>query len=128
MALACKTADLLALATHALNHLTSPNQHALLTASERRSALQQLVATAEGAAKLAEVAHAETLPVDTERIRAETERLRAEAAKVGKEVERAVVETERLKAEAMVVRSVKMRIDADTERMRVEAEGGGVGR
>ncbi|KAH0604116.1 uncharacterized protein H6S33_007147 [Morchella sextelata] len=84
MTLASEIVALLTLSTHAMNHLTSPGQHALLSAEERKSALLQIMITVQVAAKLAESAHLDAVTHnepggggsgDTERIRANTERL-----------------------------------------------------
>jgi hypothetical protein len=91
-----------------MTHLTSPGQHALLSAEERKSALLQIMITVQVAAKLAESAHLDAVTHnepggggsgDTERIRAKTESLKAEVEKVEKEVEMKLAETERLRAE-----------------------------
>ncbi|KAH8145646.1 uncharacterized protein LAJ45_10286 [Morchella importuna] len=137
MTLACKTADLLALATHALNHLLS-GQDALRSADERKSALTQLAVTVQAAARLTVVAHAEALGGHTDRVRAETEgqnavrgaeaavveteRIRAETERVGKEVEKSVAERRRLHAEAEKVRKETERTKAEAERAVAETE------
>ncbi|KAH8145642.1 uncharacterized protein LAJ45_10282 [Morchella importuna] len=104
-----KTAGLLSLATHALNHITSPDQRALLSPDELKYAVVQLTLTVQAAAKLAEAARLQELHGDTERVKGETERFKAETVKVKAEAERAVVETELSRAEA--------------ERKKAEAEG-----
>ncbi|RPB06459.1 hypothetical protein P167DRAFT_610071 [Morchella conica CCBAS932] len=137
MTLACKTADLLSLATHALKQVMS-GQHTLHSADERRSALTQLAVTVHAASRLAEVAHAQVLGGDTGRISAETERqevgrkaqtvveeterIKVETEKISKEVERSVAETGRLRAEAEKVAKETERAKADAEKAGKETE------
>ncbi|KAH8145654.1 uncharacterized protein LAJ45_10294 [Morchella importuna] len=142
MTLACKTADLLALATHALTHVTSPNQHAQLSASERERALQQLTLTVQAAMRLADVAHVEALAaggkgVEVESSKAEaqqakreverailvaTAKIKGETKKVEKEAKRAVAETGRLHAEALKIVNETDRAKAEAEKAGKEAE------
>ncbi|KAI5837687.1 hypothetical protein DFP73DRAFT_567204 [Morchella snyderi] len=139
MTLGSETAAVLMRAMDMLHHQTSSGQHALLCANERRCALQQLLATVETAAKLAEVALAaehNAAGRDIEHMRVEKEMLQVDAVRIGKEVERAVVETARMKAEGEKVgmetekvcreieRSARetLRLRMEGEKVRVEVE------
>ncbi|KAI5837681.1 hypothetical protein DFP73DRAFT_285572 [Morchella snyderi] len=123
MSLGSETVSLLRRAIDILNHQMSPNQHALLSADDRRSMLQQLTVATEAAGRLADVVHMEAAAVaqqitsgsDTERIRAETERLKAEAEKIK-------AETERTRAEGEKVGMETQRTAAEGERTKVEVE------
>ncbi|KAI5837694.1 hypothetical protein DFP73DRAFT_567210 [Morchella snyderi] len=108
MTLGSDTAAVLMRAMDMLHHQTSLTQHTHLSADERKAALQQLLATVETAAKLADVAHVEAVAAaaernaagsDTDRIMAQTEMFKAEATKLGREAERVMRETERTRAE-----------------------------
>ncbi|KAH8145662.1 uncharacterized protein LAJ45_10302 [Morchella importuna] len=103
MTLACKTADLLTLATHGGGDDGDGE-------GEKRGEGQGVNGGTEKASE--EVA----------RLVAETGRLHAEAEKVARETERAVAETERLKAQAMLARSEKLTTNAATERRKAEPE------
>ncbi|RPB06349.1 hypothetical protein P167DRAFT_580668, partial [Morchella conica CCBAS932] len=120
--LACRTTELLILATNALNNLMS-GEHLLPSADERKSALQQLILTVQAAANLTEVLHAKVvgdawrgMPGGVERVMMETERIKAETVKVGKDVQKSLTETGRLRAEAEKVKRETNRTKAEVER------------
>ncbi|KAI5837714.1 hypothetical protein DFP73DRAFT_588805 [Morchella snyderi] len=119
MTLGTDTIALLRHGVDALLHLTGPVPYGRLSPDERRSALMQLMVTAETAARIAEVGWAppNQLGGDAEYISAETERLKAEAGKVEKETKRAAWETERLKAEADKVRAETEKVVKEMEKV-----------
>ncbi|KAH8145649.1 uncharacterized protein LAJ45_10289 [Morchella importuna] len=117
MTLACKTADLLTLTTHSLNRVTSFGPYHLLSADDRKSALQQLSMTVQAAAKLAELAQPEVLGRHTEhvRVKVETERAGAGGGALGKDEDSPVGEGEDLELD-----------DSSIEIKDASAYGGGV--
>ncbi|KAH8145645.1 uncharacterized protein LAJ45_10285 [Morchella importuna] len=126
MTLACRTADLLSRATHALKQVMS-GQHTLHSADERRSALTLLAVTVHAASRLVEVVHVQVLGRDevgrkAQTVVEETERIKVETEKISKEVERSVAETGRLRAEADKVAKETERAKADAEKAGKETE------